>query len=486
MGTVFSDKLKQFITVRDTKVAPLARYCGYDRSTMYKILNGGRCPASLENVLKIAAFLRLTPAESGELVDAYREIQMGTQAYAEFQGFLNFIDESSRLFEAPGSSDFIFTGKTDSSRTTSAINGYIPLMNALARLAVETKDDQISLVLQPCDEGFTRSLCAIFAKKRVNHLICLDNAGKAPENETKYNFNCLWQCLSLCCALDDRYEVHAYYQDASARFDNSAPFPFYAVSDSAVVGFGPDMKTGLYSSDTDIVAMFRRKAELLESVSHRLFVPLQNIMEECALFSEREGDLRVLQSQPCVLPHIEPEVLDEIMNADLPDREELCGLLNTYLKHVKDLYVEGDSVNYFNREGLFYFARTGMSDEVPSDFYRPLNFQQRRDVIVAMVPLARDGKYRLLRKELSEIRSNLYLSLVENELTIQLSGKNGKLFVCVMDETGFVNAFRSFFDNLDFFGYLESPEQTAAVMEEAISWLDAGIKNEEKERSAAV
>ena len=59
----FSNTLSQFIHEKNIKVYSLIKYCNFDRSTMYKIINGKRNPPTKETIDKMAEFMHLTPAE---------------------------------------------------------------------------------------------------------------------------------------------------------------------------------------------------------------------------------------------------------------------------------------------------------------------------------------------------------------------------------------------------------------------------------------
>lgn len=42
--STFSDVLTEYINTKNIKVFPMAKYCGLDRSTMYKLIRGKRNP----------------------------------------------------------------------------------------------------------------------------------------------------------------------------------------------------------------------------------------------------------------------------------------------------------------------------------------------------------------------------------------------------------------------------------------------------------
>ena len=61
--SAFSDTLSQYISDKNVKVYSMAKYCGTDRSSMYKFISGKRNPPSDEIIKKMGQFMHLTPLE---------------------------------------------------------------------------------------------------------------------------------------------------------------------------------------------------------------------------------------------------------------------------------------------------------------------------------------------------------------------------------------------------------------------------------------
>ena len=87
----FSDLFSMLVSSRDINVTGLAAYCGLDRSTMYKLLNGRRNPSSREQVLRISEFMNLNPLENRELLNAYLITRIGWDVFCRRTAVLEFI-----------------------------------------------------------------------------------------------------------------------------------------------------------------------------------------------------------------------------------------------------------------------------------------------------------------------------------------------------------------------------------------------------------
>ena len=75
--SIFSDILNELIREKEVKIFSMAKYCGLDRSTMYKIISGKRNPPSPDLFEKMTAFMRLTPSEYQRLAEAWKISRIG-------------------------------------------------------------------------------------------------------------------------------------------------------------------------------------------------------------------------------------------------------------------------------------------------------------------------------------------------------------------------------------------------------------------------
>ena len=77
----FANLLSELIKEKDVKVQAFAKYCGYDRANLYKILKGQRTPSDREIVEKAAKYMHLLPSEEEKLWEAY---EISVQGYDNY------------------------------------------------------------------------------------------------------------------------------------------------------------------------------------------------------------------------------------------------------------------------------------------------------------------------------------------------------------------------------------------------------------------
>lgn len=89
--SVFSDKLSAFMKEKEMTTYALAKYCGMDRSNVYKIVEGTRPLHSENKVKKIANVLALSPYECKEMLQAWRITEVGEYIFFERKLIQDFI-----------------------------------------------------------------------------------------------------------------------------------------------------------------------------------------------------------------------------------------------------------------------------------------------------------------------------------------------------------------------------------------------------------
>lgn len=79
--SVFSEKLHEYISRADMKIAALSKYSGVDRSFIQKMLSGQRVPSDISTINRLADALMLTPLERRSLLEAHAISRMGEEVY---------------------------------------------------------------------------------------------------------------------------------------------------------------------------------------------------------------------------------------------------------------------------------------------------------------------------------------------------------------------------------------------------------------------
>lgn len=99
--TEFPELLNKFIEQKNIHIYSMAKYCGLDRSTLYKIIKGNRRPPSASVRDKMACFMHLTPDETRQFEQAWEISFTGKLTYCRRKStedfLLNFSDGFSDM-----------------------------------------------------------------------------------------------------------------------------------------------------------------------------------------------------------------------------------------------------------------------------------------------------------------------------------------------------------------------------------------------------
>ena len=89
--TEFPELLNKFIEQKNIHIYSMAKYCGLDRSTLYKIIKGNRRPPSASVRDKMACFMHLTPDETRQFEQAWEISFTGKLTYCRRKSTEDFL-----------------------------------------------------------------------------------------------------------------------------------------------------------------------------------------------------------------------------------------------------------------------------------------------------------------------------------------------------------------------------------------------------------
>lgn len=280
--STFSEVLTEYIKAKHVKVAPMTKYCGIDRSTMYKLISGKRNPPSKDIFEKMAQFMHLTPAEIQRFEEAWEVTVIGPEVYYKRKSVENFI----RHFPSHSSvspDEFIFSSKliqnnqkSDCTVLTSlqSVNYFIHKM-FLAEAS--RSSGKISLFLQP-DHEFVFHLLSTLAPSdtlEVQHILCLNSEDTFTENHELINLKYLHEIFPIYMS-GLNYTLWYYYDNIQSHYHNLNVFPCMILTSDAALMVSP----GSFTKAAMSYICFRRCTILIwksvHSFSWRL--PLHRII----------------------------------------------------------------------------------------------------------------------------------------------------------------------------------------------------------------
>ena len=369
--STFSEVLTEYIKAKHVKVAPMTKYCGIDRSTMYKLISGKRNPPSKDIFEKMAQFMHLTPAEIQRFEEAWEVTVIGPEVYYKRKSVENFI----RHFPSHSSvspDEFIFSSKliqnnqkSDCTVLTSlqSVNYFIHKM-FLAEAS--RSSGKISLFLQP-DHEFVFHLLSTLAPSdtlEVQHILCLNSEDTFTENHELINLKYLHEIFPIYMS-GLNYTLWYYYDNIQSHYHNLNVFPCMILTSDAALMCTADGQSGIFYQSGDVIHMLQEMYNTYLEECSQLFLAtafapdnFSNVFNAVFEVSEDESTF-ALQPEVCITPFISRQILKEAFNYDLPHSEEILAQAALAFEGNMHRLTDSQTFVYFTADGLLKFAASG-------------------------------------------------------------------------------------------------------------------------------
>lgn len=482
--SIFSETLNRLLKEKQIKIFSMVKYCGLDRSTMYKILNGKRNPPSPDIYNKMTDYMRLTPAEYQELTEAWQITRTGPEIYFRRKSVENFIRSFPSALPTPPLVEFSGFDQT-AERARGASSSALPsgqhvnyyLHQMLLRESVK-KDGKAALFLQT-DYDFLFSLLTslkVFGQFEVQHILCLSSDTKFTDTNELYNLQCLKQLFPLYMT-ELTYSAWFFYDEIQSHYHNLNLFPCMILTSDSAIMCSADCQTGIYYQDMAIISMLwkifltcREKCTLL--FEHSTIIPeaCPDIFPKLFPSTYEQDTLIGIQPETCLMPFITGKLLKEVFNHNLPGAEQIFSQASAYFELDRKKIQAGQFIIYFTIQGLLQFARTGRTEEIPEIFYHALTPEQRITVLQDVLVCCRNSAYRILRNTLSVLPRNLHLFTCGGQGTLIFRNNRGTVSLMTINETELLHALRDYMENMEESCFYP-PQEAVALIEDIISRL---------------
>lgn len=481
--SIFSEMLSEYIQKKEIKVFSLVKYCGTDRSTMYKIINGKRNPPSPEIFHKIVSFLHLTPMEYQRLEEAWKITLTGHDVYYRRKSVENFISN----FPSPASVSFPdqpdFHTCTEENRPPLAASTIISRQQLNTHLhhiilnEAGKKAGKIALLLQP-DHEFLFSLLASLKPSgslKLQHLLCISSKDAFTDQNYLYNLSCLRKIFPLYMAGLD-YSPRFFYDRIQSHYYNFNMFPCLILTSEHALMCDSEYKSGIFYSSPEIIRLLWDQFLNFHDRCYSLFTCAPLIPEAPdayfdMLLDTTDQDFFIgIQPEACFTPFITDSILKDIFNHSLPHGDKICQSAREAFDNNRRKLRLGQFILYFTEEGAEHFARTGLIEEIPRVFYTPLTPSQRIQMLQSVLSCCQNGSYRILKYPLSHLPSNLRLCIRNGQCCITFINNKAETVLLRIQESSFFATFQDYMENIEAACYY-TEDESAAIIQRLITQL---------------
>lgn len=458
--TLFSTILSEHIKMKNIRTHPMAQYCGVDRSNMYKIINGKRNPGSEELVHKIADFMRLTPTERKELLEAYKITITGYETYYRRRNVQDFISNFSARKEETFDSSSYFSSTLDYSQFTDklSINGKTKLNHALfGILALESQKENghIKLLFQPDSDDFMDILATISKNKKnlkIDHIICLNNTDNITSDKRDYNLCCLQNIIPMynMCLCD--YTPFCYYDSINSHNSNFNLLSSLIITSEYAITFSPQLQYGILFTSKNTLQKFCSIFDELKSETTPIVCKIDSIFTQFDYFNNLNLGERVgysFQQEPCIMPMVPLSFPEKYLVSALPDRTNFVLAVKEYIQQKSETLKNLATHFIFTEEGICNFLHTGRLFELPDSIYTPIEYSDRVLVIRNLINACQNNNYYMLRPNAPIANSSLCIYVTVHNGYLLFSSNDQDLVYLNLEEPSLLHAFYDYLSSLD-------------------------------------
>lgn len=483
--STFSEVLTEYIKARHVKVAPMTKYCGIDRSTMYKLISGKRNPPSKDIFEKMAQFMHLTPAETQRFEEAWEVTVIGPEVYYKRKSVENFIRHFPSHFSV-SPDEFIFSSKLIQNNQESDCTVLTSLQNVnyfihkMFLAEASRSSGKISLFLQP-DHEFVFHLLSTLAPSdtlEVQHILCLNSEDTFTEQHELVNLKYLDAIFPIYMS-GLNYTLWYYYDNIPSHYQNMNIFPCMILTSDAALMCTADGQSGIFYRNSDVIHMLQEMYNTYLEQCSQLFLPtaflpdnFSNVFNTIFEVSE-EAPTFALQPEVCITPFISEKILKQAFNYDIPHSEEIIKQAALAFRGNMKRLTDSQTYVYFTADGLLQFATSGRTAEIPEVFYHKFTVEHRIEMLHGVAESCRKGSYRILQKPLNHLPSNLHLCIRGNVGTLIFQKYNGEVMLFTIQEYGLLETFLDYLQNMLESSFYTS-EEAAAYVESIIYQLENG------------
>lgn len=421
--SIFSNKLKEFIRARKISIYTVAKYCGMDRSNMYKIVQGTRHPASLKIVENIAKSLTLTPFERCELIEAWRISEVGEHIYFERKLISNFIERLKSEKEQPivynnrkMCIEFLNLEKGD--QIIYGKNNLNVCIKSLIEKEIMQVSPEIYMMIQP-EYDFLFKLLIMYGREqsrlKINHIICLESMIQKQEN--RYNLNCL-NILAPMLMSPCNYEVYYYYDNIQSHFYNMNFFPYIILTSEFLLIITSDFEYGILSDDKEKSDLFKSLFKQYLERTNKLFEINANLQDVSKAFTNRDAYTLTGIITPGPIPGTLPiTIAKKYFHGTETEKKQIENILDKAENYKEKIWSKTGYTAFFTEQGIRDFMDTGHIIDVTSENYDVMHKEDRIIVMESMLRAMQQQKIKgyLIKPGQLNMQRNFYMSSYGDE-----------------------------------------------------------------------
>lgn len=461
----FSERCKKYLEADGHTIYSFAKSTGLDRTSVHRLVTGKRLP-SREFLLDFCDGLRINAREAKEILELYEEEKVGTAVYQNRKYILRFLSEIHSVENqdnAEASSSF--AGEL-SPFTETFLDTRTQIYYLLEAAFCSSAEVPCILTNFPADSALyiTRYLIRLYLKYQkhvlLKHLITL-TPNPAVLQDAGCNLKNITEVLPLALSGFDTYLPYYTYSHIYSSDFSQLPWPYYVMTDDAVLEISSDMKRSILHREPSCVQSYRKELDRIFSEARPLMQIPRTPEDSLKLYMNKSWPshnvLASLESLPCLTWHVPQHLLLETAENILP---------SPIFTHLREALLENPLSSpiqpvYCSVKSMIHFLKTGQITGQMTAYLPPLTPRERSETLRNFLDTNGKSQFsaRFLKLDLS-MSDNLYIELLsEQQLLFCIFHPEKPLRFVLLHEPSIYDAFT------DFFNYLGDPVNAYSIEE---------------------
>lgn len=379
--SLFSETLKELIKASSMSVYQLAKLSCVDRTTIQKSLTGDRIP-NQEAVLKLRKALRLSPEEETRFLDHYEKTKMGESLYEQRNNTLQFFNTIAETYQIVDEIKALPVKTLEffekNHEPVESYNGEIQVQKLVQTIMEEVvfqEEKKELLIFLPFEFQFFYDLLKQYYLEEQNSFEIvnvfsiskeIDGLGKNGDSMAA-----LETILPFLMTKRTGYHPYFYYDNHNPSLDMALIFPYYLITEKAVVVIAADFEKAILYRDETVIAVYREAFSELKKRCRLL-------TNKCSEMISYAGELAIINKRtaffeplPCLESFCIKEQIENLVKADCQHRDTAVEILELFYRQYAQAPLKRRC--YFSVESLRNLVKTGELINFPAPIIRPLS-----------------------------------------------------------------------------------------------------------------
>lgn len=403
----FSELLEKHILNAGLTEEYLSQTTGFSRSYVARLKNGQRVSPDTARMTRLFDSLRLSEVEYRFLWELYQKERLGADKYNLNREIIDFIlsfHQISRIASplyVPGTIPDV-----------SMINGRADIeimLRSMIFTEASRRPGHIRLLMQTDCRSVNEDLRGALKnseKLRVDHLVCLEPC-QGNSRDKFYNIRLLRESVPVLLSGNEfGYHLHYHYDSADAHFNSFSMIPYVMITSDCVACMDVNFEHMVIHREKDICDFYREyfdvQLERCPQLFDYVYAPAISL-SECSISPETDINVFCMAAQPCLGFTKTEKMLEKYLLPGAP--EALVLQLRRRLEKNRENMKVGNNhlISYFSEEGVDRFLREGKIDELPELLYRPLEKEDRKNLLWELIHMSENGQCQLYLMEKNKI-----------------------------------------------------------------------------------